>query len=302
MIAESLFPHRHPYANDVIGEHEDLEAATLDDVKEFFRTYYTPNNLSLVIAGDFDPAEAKRLVEKYFGTIPPGPALDRPARGMPRLDGERVVEVSRSRAAGAHVLRVARAGVLRPWRRGAEPRRDHPHRRAVGPVEPGARVRPAACLEHGGVPVRPAADGPLRRGPRRAPTPTLDEIERIVTEEIARLAKEGPTQEELDRARTKWEFNFVTGLEAIGGFGGKADILNQYNTYLGDPGKLEEDFARYREATTASVRESVDTYLNTRNRLLVRFRPETSGRPSETRSIARHSRRSAATGRSRPRR
>ena len=73
---------------------EDLTAASLDDVKEFFRRYYTPNNLSLVIAGDFDPAEAKRLVEKYFGGLPAGPALDRPRRWIPQLDGERVVEVT----------------------------------------------------------------------------------------------------------------------------------------------------------------------------------------------------------------
>jgi zinc protease len=281
MIAESLFPHRHPYANDVIGEHEDLEAATLDDVKEFFRTYYTPNNLSLVIAGDFDPAEAKRLVEKYFGTIPPGPGLDRPARGMPRLDGERVVEVRD---------RVPQERTYFAWHAPAYFDRGDAELNLVATIlTDGLSARLNRALVYD----RPLASntvafqyglpltGLFVMWATARPDADLDDIERIVTEEIARLAKEGPTQEELDRARTKWEFNFVTGLEAIGGFGGKADILNQYNTYLGDPGKLEEDFARYREATTASVRESVDTYLNTRNRLLVRFRPETSGRPSE---------------------
>ncbi len=93
LIFENLYPYRHPYANDVIGSHEDLMAASADDVWEFFKTYYTPNNLSLVIAGDFDVAEAKRLVEKYFGGIPAGPALDRPARGLAKLDGEKIVEV-----------------------------------------------------------------------------------------------------------------------------------------------------------------------------------------------------------------
>ena len=103
-----------------------------------------------------------------------------------------------------------------------------------------------------------------------------------MTEEIARLAKDGPTEEELTRAKTKWEFTFVTGLEGIGGFGGKADILNRYNTYLGNPGMFEADFARYRGATVASVKAVVNEYLNTRNRLLVRFRPEQSGAPSKT--------------------
>src|SRR5581483_6667244 len=80
VIFENLFPYGYPYAHDVIGTHEDLTAASLDDVKEFFKTYYCPNNLSMVIAGDFDPAMARSLVEKYFGGIPPGSALDRPAR------------------------------------------------------------------------------------------------------------------------------------------------------------------------------------------------------------------------------
>ena len=117
---------------------------------------------------------------------------------------------------------------------------------------------------------------------RRAPKPSLAEVERIVTEQIALLAKTGPTQAELDRARTKQEFEFISGLERIGGFGGKADLLNQYNVYLGDPGKFEADMARYRKLTVGDVRAAVDRWLNTRNRLLIRFHPETSGRPAES--------------------
>jgi zinc protease len=94
LAVENLFPARHPYSWPVIGSHEDLMAASLEDVKTFFRTFYTPNNLTLVVSGDFDPAEAKRLVTKYFGSIPPGPALDRPRRFLARLDGEKIVEVN----------------------------------------------------------------------------------------------------------------------------------------------------------------------------------------------------------------
>jgi len=280
LIPETLYPYRHPYANDVIGEHEDLTAATLDDVRDFFRTYYTPNNLSLVIAGDFDPAEAKRLVERYFGAIPPGPALDRPAKGTPRLDGERIVEVKD---------RVPQERTYFAW-----------HSPAY--FDPGdAELDLAATILADGLSARlnraliydrqlasnavafqqsqPLTSSFIMWVTAR-PGADLREIERIVTEEIARLAKEGPTAEELNRAKTKWEFNFITGLEAIGGFGGKADLLNQYNTYLGDPGKFDEDVLRYRNATADSVREAVDRYLNTRERVLVRFRPETAGRPS----------------------
>src|SRR5690606_21468830 len=94
LMSENLFPVGHPYSWPVIGSMADLTAATLEDVKEFFRTYYSPNNLSLVIAGDFDPAEAKRLVENYFGPIPPGPALARPDRWVPRLDTVKVLEIA----------------------------------------------------------------------------------------------------------------------------------------------------------------------------------------------------------------
>ena len=94
IVLENLYPAGHPYSGPSIGSHEDLTAASLEDVTDFFKTYYTPNNLSLVIAGDFDPAEAKRLVEKYFGPIPPGPPLDRPTLNIPTLTGEKIVEAS----------------------------------------------------------------------------------------------------------------------------------------------------------------------------------------------------------------
>jgi zinc protease len=280
LVTENLYPSRHPYANDVIGVHEDLTAATLDDVREFFRTYYTPNNLSLVIAGDFDIAEAKRLVEKYFGTIPAGPALDRPAKGAVALDGERTLEVND---------RVPQERTYFAWPAPAYFDAGDAELNLVATIlTDGLSARlnktliydkqlasntvafqsgqPLAGIFVMWVTARPGAD--------------LKQIEQIVTDEIARLAKEGPTEEELRRAKSKWEFNFITGLERIGGFGGKADILNQYNTYLGNPDMFEADFARYRSATAATVRRAVGEHLDTRDRLLVRFRPETSGRPS----------------------
>ena len=94
MIFENLFPKGHPYSWLVIGSHEDLTAASVDDVKEFFKTYYAPNNCSLVIAGDFEIEEAKQLVEKYFGSFEPGPSLERPRLWVPRLDGEKRIQVA----------------------------------------------------------------------------------------------------------------------------------------------------------------------------------------------------------------
>jgi zinc protease len=107
----------------------------------------------------------------------------------------------------------------------------------------------------------------------------LKEIEQIVADEIARLARSGPTAAELQRARNKIEYEFVTGLERIGGFGGKADLLAQYNTFLGDPGMFEADLNRFRSATSAGVQAAVGKWLDTRNRVVLRFHPEKSERP-----------------------
>jgi zinc protease len=281
LIVENLYPTGHPYAHDVIGVHEDLTAASVDDVKDFFKTYYTPNNMSLVIAGDFDPAEAKRLVEKYFGTIPAGPALDRPAKGMVKLDGEKVIEVND---------RVPQERTYFAWHTPAFFDAGDAELDLVATIlSDGLSARLNKVLvydkqlasdvvsfqwahEHAGTFVVWATARP------GAP---LKQIEQIVTDEIARLAKEGPTAAELARAKTKWEFGFVTGLERIGGFGGKSDRLNQYNTFLGDPNKFEADFSRYRNATTESVRDTVSKWLTTRDRLLVRFHPEPAGRESQ---------------------
>jgi len=280
LLVENLYPKGHPYSWDVIGIHEDLTAATLDEVKDFFRTYYTPNNLSLTIAGDFDPAEAKTLVEKYFGNIPPGPALDRPARWVPTLDGEKIIEVND---------RVTQERTYLAWP-------------AFPFFEPGdAELDLAAAILTDGLSSRlnkilvydkqlcsdvsaynwTAEISSLFFVQATArPGASLAQIEEIITDEIARLAKRGPTSAELDRAKTKWEYRFVTDLERIGGFGGKADRLNQYNTFLGDPDKFDEDVARYVNATTAGVRDAVADRLDTRNRLVIRFYPETSGRES----------------------
>jgi len=278
LMTQNIFPFGHPYAHDVIGSHEDLTAASVDDVKEFFTTYYTPNNLSLAITGDFDVAEAKRLVEKYYGPIPPGPALDRPKEWIPKLDGQKVVEVNDH---------VPQERTYFGW---------------VSPVffAPGdaeldlvsliltdglsSRLNKALvydkqlCSDVVSFQNSMEIAGEFMVWATARPGASLPQIEQTVTEEIARLGKDGPTPAELDRAKTKWEFQYVTGLERIGGFGGKADLLNTYNTFLGDPDKFAADVQRHRGATAEDVRQAVANWLNTRDRVLVRFHPENSKR------------------------
>ncbi len=281
LIVENLFPAGHPYSWPVIGSHEDLTAASLDDVREFFKTYYTPNNLSLVIAGDFDPASARSMVEKYFGNVPAGPPLDRPGRWIPSLSGEKIVEAAD---------RVPQERVYMVW--------PSPPIYAPGDAEldlastiltDGLASRLQKVLVYdkqlcsGVTAFQNSAEiaGFYAVVATARPGASLAEVEKIVTEEIARLAREGPTAAELARAQTKWEYNFVTGLERIGGFGGKADLLNSYNTFLGDPGRFDFDQARYKNATVSDVQKTAARWLDTSNRLLVRFHPEKSGRASE---------------------
>jgi zinc protease len=282
LLSENLFAAGHPYSWPVIGSMEDLTAASLDDVKDFFRRYYAPNNLSIVIAGDFDPAEAKRLVEKYFGGIAPGPALDRPARSIASLPSERVIEVSD---------RVPTERVYMAW--------PSPQYFAEGDaaLEITARILADGlsarltkalvydkqlCTNINAFQINGEIAGAFVIIADARPGTPLPKVEGLITEELAKLAKTGPTLAELDRAKTKQESEFISGLEAIGGFGGKADVLNKYNTFLGDPGKVDDDLARYRSLTPANIASTTDRWLNTHNRLLIRFHPETSGRPSTT--------------------
>ncbi len=281
LLVENLHPKGHPYSWSVIGSHEDLTAASLDDVRGFFKTYYTPNNLSLVITGDFDKTEAKRLVEKYFAGIPSGPALDRPARWVPQLDGERIVEVND---------RVPLERVYVAWPSSPTfEAHDAELQIASAILTDGLSSRLQKVLVYDRQLASNVSSfqnaneisGLFAVVATARPGVKLAQIEQTITDEIARLATTGPTAEELNRVRTKIEYGFISGLERIGGFGGKADRLAQYNTYFGDPGKFEEDLARYRNASANGVRDAVGMWLNTRNRLLVRFHPENSGRESQ---------------------
>jgi zinc protease len=113
------------------------------------------------------------------------------------------------------------------------------------------------------------------------PGTPLPAVEKGIKEEIARLANDGPSDGELNRAKAKWEYQFVTGLERIGGFGGKADLLNLYNTYLGDPDRFDQDITRHRSVTAGSIRQVASQWLGTSDMVIVRFHPEKSERETQ---------------------
>jgi len=279
MIFENLFPQGHPYSWLVIGSQEHLDAATVEDVKAFFNTYYTPNNCSLVVAGDFEVDETKRLLEKYFGPIPPGPALERPVQWVPGLEGEKRIVVAD---------RIPQERLYLVWPTPGYFHADDAELDLASRIlSQGKNSRLYKTLVYDR---QIASDvsafnysleiaGLFGIIATARPGQSLTELEEIILDEVGGFAERGPSEEELLREKAKQEFDFVNGLERLGGLGGKADLLNQYNTYLGAPGFFAEDYERFEQVNVGGIRRVVQRYLSTSNRLCVSFKPEASERP-----------------------
>jgi zinc protease len=256
-LAENLYPPNHPYHHLTIGEHADLEAASLDDVRGFFKKYYAPANASLAIAGDVNPAQVKTLVEKYFGSLPSPPATGamgpRPAPPVPALTAEKRVQmtdrVSLERlylswlspaqfTAGEAELDLL-ASVLGS-KSGRLYKRLVYETRMAQSVAVGQQSQPWSSTFAVVVTMKPG---------RRA-----DEALPVIEEELARARKEVVSAAELEKAKNEYESSYFYRLMSVGGFGGRADILNEYAYYAGDPGYIDKDLERYRQVSAEGIR------------------------------------------------
>jgi zinc protease len=265
-----LFPKNHPYYANVIGSHADIQAATLDDVKQFFKTYYRPNNASLAIVGDFDKAKTKALVEKYFGALKRGPEVPKITATTPPITAERRATV----ADKVPLPRVSMSWITPP---------------AYKPGDADADL--AAQILGGGKSSRlykklvyelqiaqdvstyqySLALGSLFKITATARQGhTAAELEKAIDAELQAFRTNGPTAQELDRARNLLETSIVAGLETLGGV---ADLLNRYNQYLGTPDYLAQDLARYQAATLESVKTFASTQLASTARVVVEAVP-----------------------------
>ena len=267
-----LYPPDHPYHWPTIGSADDLRAASLDEVRAFFAAHYHPGNASLAIAGAIDPARAFALAEDCFGEIPAGPAPEpvRPAPFEPsdgRFSLEDRVELPRLYLAwhsprmfspGDAELDLA-ADLLGSGKTSRLYRRLVYERRLATEVAAFQQSRELA--------------GFFQIVATAAPGHSLDELEAVIVEEIARLADQGPTPAELSRVQAQAEAQFVYRLQTLGGFGGKSDQLNAYNVFLGDPGYFPKDLARYLDVTTAAIGAAVAQYLHDRPRVAVSVVP-----------------------------
>ncbi len=268
-----LYPPDHPYSRTIIGLMEDLQTITLSDVTDYYERFYIPNNASLCIAGDFDPAEAKAMVAKYFGPISPGPSPERNDQWLVRLDGIR-------RATVTDAVELPR--LYCAWHTPPHYQTDDSAvdllARILGSGET-SRLHQKLVRERGIAHELSARRDPYELGSQLHIVITaragqdLDGIEEALDEEITRIIEEGISHDELECARTLHETDLLRGLEAIDGFGGRADLLNEFNLFNGNPGYLPQQIERYRLVTTDDVRRCASQYLDLERRVILRILP-----------------------------
>ena len=260
-IHEHLFPPEHTYHWPVIGSQEDLDAASLPDVLQFFRTYYAPNNASLVIAGDIDPAKTRMLVEKWFSEVPSAPPAPPLPTIPPVLPHERRLVLEddvqlpriyltwispREFAPGDAELDIA-AGIL------ADGLNSRLYKRLIYDLQIAQDVSAYQASEHLASMFHIVATA--------RPGHSLRELEKVIQQEIDRLKTEKPTFRELQRAVNQFEASFLRRLERVGGFYGKADLLNNYLVETGNPDYFNEDLSRYRALDPTDIQTAVQTYI-----------------------------------------
>ena len=203
-LVQTLFPAGHPYYGNVIGSHEDIQAAKLDDVKKFFRQYYAPNNASLAIVGDFDPAQMKALVQKYFGTLKRGPAVPPIKAETPKITAERRKVVHGASRVAARVHGVADLADPQAGRCGCRHRRHAPWRRPIEPSVQEAGLREADRPERVGAAVLADAriDVPDSKPPRVRDI-RLRSWRKRIEEELALFRSKPAETREIERARNR---------------------------------------------------------------------------------------------------
>jgi zinc protease len=260
-ILTNLFPPGHPYSWEVIGSMEDLNAASLEDVKTWFETYYGPNNATLVLAGDIDVATARDKVQRYFGDIPPGPPLTRRERFIPpNVPAARIVMQDRVPEA-----RVYKVWLAPEWASDESTylqladyvltsgKTSRLYQRLVYEDQIATEASAFAMInEIAGAYVVYATAGEGQ---------DLAAVEQALDEELARFLAEGPTRAELERVKTELRSGFIRGVEQVGGFQGKSNILAENAVYGGRPDFYKHSLAVLSAATPQQVQNVARKWL-----------------------------------------
>lgn len=279
-VHELMFPEGHPYHIPVIGTHEDLRAATVDDVKNFFATYYVPSNGSLVVAGDFEPAEIKAQINTLFGTLPRG--SEPVHRSADPVSLGKVVRTTMSDQVQFAKIRMVyhSPAYFKP----GDAEMDLASEILASGIS--SRLYQKLIYENKLATDVSAFQSSMLLGSlfyidaTAKPGVSLDEIEKVIDDAIAEFVAKGPTQEELERHQAATEYAAVNRMQSIMT---RADMLNRYQFYYGEPNSFKRDLDRYREATRESVRRQAQATLTPEARLIMRVLPEIEPPPVDPR-------------------
>lgn len=267
-ILAHTYPANHPYQHDTIGSMADLNAASLDDVKQWFHSNYGAANTTLVLAGDITVGQAREKAARYFGDIPAGPAVARQQAWITPLAKS---------TRGVQHDHVSQPRIIRTW---VVPQ--------LGTAD-AIQLDLASTALGGGKTSRLyqrlvyqdklvddvsasigefalASQFQIQADVKQGVDPA--KVEAVIHEEVQKFLALGPTQDELDRAKVANRAGFVRGLEKVGGFGGKAVILAEGQVYRGDPGAYKKDLERSESASIASVKAAADKWLSKGDYLL----------------------------------
>ena len=257
ILPGALYPKDHPYSWAVIGSMSDLSAASLEDVKDFFRRYYAPNNAAIVVAGAVNTDSVRRLVRQYFGSIPRGPAISRPT--PPRFTVRDTAIIAEDR--------VQLPQLYLAWHTVDQNHKDAASLDILSYLLSGARN---SRLTNTLVYQREIAssvsafsdakrlDGDYSIVARARPGQGLDSLKVAIERELARLAAEGPSARELEQARNARESSFLNELEFINS---KADQLNHYAYFKGTPDYFQKELDELRAVTATDIKRAIATYL-----------------------------------------
>jgi len=261
LLTQNTYPVGHPYSWTTIGDMADLDAASMNDVKEWFRTYYGPSNVVLVIAGDIDAKTAREKVEKYFGDIPAGPPVAHQEVWIAKMTGTHRQVVQD---------RVPQARIYKVWNIPEYGSADADYLDLVSDcLSSGKSSRFYKRLVYEDQIATDAAafvdlkeiGGQFRVQATARAGQSLPKVEKELDEELARFLKEGPTPAELQRVKVQYESNFIRGIERIGGFGGKSDRLAQSEVFRGSPDAYKVSLKRVREATADDLKAAANRWL-----------------------------------------
>jgi zinc protease len=265
-VFHELFPKEHPYYPMVIGSHADIQSAKLEDVRNFFKLYYAPNNASLAIVGDFDSAKVRQLVERYFGPLKRGPEVPRVKVTTPPITSERRTVVHDNVQLPRVYLAWLTSPIFKPGDAEADITAD-----ALGGGKSSRLYKKLVYEKQLALEVEAEQNSLMLASvfeiqATARPGVKPEDLEKAIEDELESFRKSGPTPEELKRAQNGIETRTIAGLEM---FNGVADLLNSYNHYLGTPDFLAADIGRYENATTDAVQAFAQEQLKPNDGVVV---------------------------------